>query len=61
MSRAELAEIAELNERAGVVISTIEFGNGPATNPKNFLTELARTTGGQYGYVDTTTLGQQKK
>jgi hypothetical protein len=23
---------------------------------KNFLTELARTTGGQYGYVDTQSL-----
>jgi hypothetical protein len=61
MPRAELAEIAELNERAGVVISTIEFGRGPTKQAKNFLTELARTTGGQYGYVDTTKLGQQKK
>lgn len=61
MPRAELAEIAELNERAGVVISTIEFGRGPATQSKNFLTELARITGGQYGYVDTTKLGQQRK
>ena len=42
--------------RAGVVISTIEFGRGPAKQAKNFLTELARTTGGQYGYVDTTKL-----
>ncbi len=54
MSASELGEIAELNRRAGVVISTIEFGRGPATKSKNFLTELARATGGQYGYVDTT-------
>jgi hypothetical protein len=56
MPTSELAEIAELNERAGVAISTIEFGRGPAKQAKNFLTELARTTGGKYGYVDTTQL-----
>ena len=53
MLASELHEIAELNRRAGVVISTIEFGRGPAKQAKNFLTELAQTTGGQYGYVDT--------
>jgi hypothetical protein len=53
MPASELQEIAELNRRAGVVISTIEFGRGPAKQAQNFLTELARTTGGQYGYVDT--------
>ena len=56
MPASELAEIADLNRRAGVVISTIEFGRGPAKQAKNFLTELARTTGGQYGYVDTQSL-----
>jgi hypothetical protein len=56
MPASELHEIAELNRRAGVVISTIEFGRGPAKQAKNFLTELARTTGGQYGYVDTQSL-----
>lgn len=58
MPASELHEIAELNRRAGVVISTIEFGRGPAKQAKNFLTELARTTGGQYGYVDTTQLAR---
>jgi hypothetical protein len=53
MPKSELEEISELNRRAGVVISTIEFGRGPSKQAKNFLTELARTTGGQYGYVDT--------
>lgn len=53
MPQSELEELARLNERAGVVISTIEFGRGPAKQKRNFLTELARTTGGQYGYVDT--------
>ena len=56
MPQSELEEIADLNRRAGVVISTIEFGRGPAKQAKNFLTELARTTGGQYGYVDTQSL-----
>jgi hypothetical protein len=56
MPASELKEIADLNRRAGVTISTIEFGRGPAKQRKNFLTELARTTGGQYGYVDTLSL-----
>ena len=56
MPASELADIAEFNQRAGVAISTIEFGRGPAKQAKNFLTELARTTGGQYGYVDTQNL-----
>jgi hypothetical protein len=56
MPASELREIAEFNRRAGVVISTIEFGRGPTKQAKNFLTELARTTGGQYGYVDTQSL-----
>jgi hypothetical protein len=58
MPARELQEIADLNERAGVVIATIEFGRGPKKQAKNFLTELARTTGGQYGYVDTTQLAR---
>lgn len=58
MPVSELQEIADLNRRVGVAISTIEFGRGPAKQSKNFLTELARMTGGQYGYVDVTQLPQ---
>ncbi len=58
MPQSELDELARLNERAGVVISTIEFGRGPAKQRRNFLTELARTSGGQYGYVDVTQLSR---
>lgn len=58
MPASELQEIAELNQRAGVVIATIEFGRGPAKQKRNFLTELARMSGGQYGYVDTTQLAK---
>jgi hypothetical protein len=56
MPVSELREVADLNRRLGVTISTIEFGRGPAKQSKNFLTELARITGGQYGYVDVTQL-----
>jgi hypothetical protein len=53
MPASEIKEIAELNERVGATISTIEFGSGASKQTRNFLTELARITGGQYGYVDT--------
>jgi Mg-chelatase subunit ChlD len=56
MPRSELQEISDLNDRAGVTITTIEFGRGPDKRATNFLTELARLTGGQYGYVDTLSL-----
>jgi hypothetical protein len=56
MPASELKELAELNERVGATISTIEFGEGASKQQRNFLTELARITGGQYGYVDTETL-----
>ena len=56
MPASELKDIAELNERVGATISTIEFGRGASKQTRNFLTELARITGGQYGYVDTETL-----
>jgi Mg-chelatase subunit ChlD len=56
MPASELKDIAELTERVGATISTIEFGRGASKPTRNFLTELARITGGQYGYVDTETL-----
>lgn len=58
LSESELAEIAQLNRRASAAICTIEFGSGPAQKSDDFLAELARTSGGQYGYVDTTRLGK---
>jgi hypothetical protein len=53
MPQSELAEIAQLNRHANATICTIEFGRGPRRQSSNFLVELARLTGGQYGYVDT--------
>jgi hypothetical protein len=41
---------------AGIPINTIEFGPGPASQTESFLKELARRTGGQYAYIDTTKL-----
>jgi hypothetical protein len=36
----------------------IEFGLRPAPSRNNFLMELARQNGGQYGYIDTTRLSK---
>jgi hypothetical protein len=56
MASADLAEIASLNRRYNVSICTIEFGRGPAHSRDNFLKQLAASTGGQYGYVNTNVL-----
>ncbi len=56
MSSAELAEIARANQKAQAAICVIEFGRRPTPKPNDFLARLARESGGQYGYVDTTTL-----
>jgi hypothetical protein len=64
MSANELGEIARINRRAGAAICVIEFGRKPAPMKDNFLMQIARESGGQYGYVDTTTLSrpvQQRK
>jgi Mg-chelatase subunit ChlD len=56
MSPAELAEIAQANGRAQAAICVIEFGRRQSPSPGNFLAELARQSGGQYGYVNTASL-----
>jgi von Willebrand factor type A domain len=58
MSHSELAEIARDNERVQAAICVIEFGRRQSPSPGNFLSELARQSGGQYGYVNTGTLGK---
>jgi VWA domain-containing protein len=58
MPENELAEVIQLNQRAAAKICTIQFGEGPEQKTDNFLVQLARRTGGQYGYVDTTRLGK---
>jgi hypothetical protein len=56
MTRAELADIDQTNRRAQAAICVIEFGRRQSPSPENFLMELARQSGGQYGYVNTATL-----
>ena len=56
MTSSEMAEITRLNRRAQAAICVIEFGRKPTPMPDNFLMQLARESGGQYGYLDTTTL-----
>lgn len=56
MSASELAELERLNRRIHAAICVIEFGRAAAPSADNFLMRLAHTSGGQYGYVDTTTL-----
>jgi von Willebrand factor type A domain len=56
MSQSELADIARTNRRAHAAICVIEFGRRLSPSPGNFLSELARQSGGQYGYVNTTEL-----
>jgi hypothetical protein len=51
-----LAEIERDNSRARAAICTIEFGRRRYPSSGNFLAELARQSGGQYGYVNTSTL-----
>ncbi|WP_442484011.1 hypothetical protein [Aeoliella sp. SH292] len=58
MSELDLSEIARLNQRYNASICTIEFGRGPDPKRYNFLKSLAESTGGQYGYVNTNTLGK---
>ena len=58
LTPAELAEISRDNSRAKATICTIEFGRRQSPSPNNFLVELARQTGGQYGYINTATLSQ---
>ncbi len=56
MSAADLAKVAALNRRYNATICTIEFGRGPRHGRQNFLRQLATSTGGQYGYVNTNVL-----
>jgi von Willebrand factor type A domain len=58
MSASELASIERANRRSQTAICVIEFGRRLAPSPGNFLSELAHRSGGQYGYVNVTRLGQ---
>lgn len=56
ISAKEMTEIARINERIGAQICVIEFGTDDKPSKSNFLTELARGSSGQYGYVNVSKL-----
>jgi hypothetical protein len=56
MTSKEVAEIIRINERIQAQICVIEFGVGGKPPKNNFLTQLARESNGQYGYVNLATL-----
>jgi hypothetical protein len=58
MSASEMADVERIYSRLGTSICVIEFGHTPTTPQKNFLTELATQSGGQYGYVNTANLAR---
>ena len=58
MASGDLAEAIRRAQRDTISINTIEYGSGAATIGENFLTQLARKTGGRYVYVDTGQLGR---
>lgn len=53
LTAEQLAKIERWS--AGIQINTIEFGPGPKPAGDSFLVRLARQSGGNYVYVDTTT------
>jgi hypothetical protein len=53
----DVADVIERAGRSGAAIACIEFGAGPQPEGENFLTRIASATGGDYVYVDVTTLG----
>jgi hypothetical protein len=58
MGPSEIEEIERASARSGTTICVIEFGLSPRQPAENFLKQLARQSGGQYGYVDAGSLSQ---
>jgi hypothetical protein len=56
MSPSELADISRANRRSQTAICVIEFGRHQTPPTANFLSELAHSSGGQYGYVNASQL-----
>jgi hypothetical protein len=56
MSASEMKEVERIQSRLGTAICVIEFGRTAEPPKRNFLTDLARLSGGQYGYVNTAKL-----
>ncbi|MCA9260882.1 MAG: VWA domain-containing protein [Planctomycetales bacterium] len=58
MSPADVGRAIAQAQRQGTAIQTIEFGVGPASQRENFLTRLARETGGGHVYINTLKVGR---
>jgi hypothetical protein len=54
LSAQELARIDRIGP--GIMIHTIQFGDGPHSEPNGWMAKLARQSGGEYRYVDTAKL-----
>lgn len=57
LSSSELAQIVRANH--GTTINAIEFGSGASSGRYNFLRAIADQNGGQYRYVNVTTLPRE--
>jgi len=55
----ELARIDRIGP--GIIIHTIQFGQGPNRDANGWMGKLARQSGGEYRYVDTTKLEAESK
>ena len=53
-SARDLARLDRLGP--GIVIHTIQFGEGPRAGPRGWMAKLAQQSGGEHRYVDTTKL-----
>jgi len=61
MAADDLAISIRQAHRNSTAIHTIEFGFSAAQSRENFLIQLARETGGQYDYVDTSRFSKPRK
>jgi Mg-chelatase subunit ChlD len=60
MTAKEMDDIVRINERIQAQICVIEFGKSDKAPKSNFLIELARSSNGQYCYVNVLRLPQTK-
>ena len=54
LNTEELARIDRIGP--GIMIHTIQFGDGPHSEPNGWMAKLAKQSGGEYRYVDTAKL-----
>ncbi len=59
LTARELARIDRIGP--GIIIHTIQFGEGPHRDTNGWMAKLAHQSGGEYRYVDTTKLAAETK